>query len=47
MLAHLRATTHVSEVEASAYYPQGVMLAQLSVTTTHGEMIVEDFIDTP
>ena len=44
-MAHLRATTCVSEMEASAYYPPGVMLAQLSVITIHGEMITEDFID--
>ena len=44
-MAHLRATTCVSEMEASAYYPPGVMLAQLSVITIHGEMITEYFID--
>ena len=44
-MAHLRAQTCVRETEVSAFYPQGVMEAQLSVITMHGEMIREDFIE--
>ena len=44
-LAHLRAQTCIRETEGSAFYPQGVMEAQLSVITMHGEMIREDFFE--
>ena len=46
-MAHLRVATfpRAREMESSVHYPPGVMVAQLSVITIHGETISEDFID--
>ena len=46
-VAHLRVATfaRARETEASNHYPLGIMNAQLSVISIHGETITEDYIE--
>ena len=47
IMAHLRVATfaRAREMESSIHYPLGVMNAQLSVISIHGETITEDHIE--